>query len=342
MTHKHTKIQKNRFLQREPTEEEPILTKTLLVAQDINEHLQEEVREAVPEWKVIFGRKAENWKADIENAEIIAGWKPEMEKELTEASPLRWIQTWSAGVDSLPLAAYEEKGYIVTSANGVHAYPISETIFALLLGWTRKIHKYVRQQEKKVWHHAHLNGEIHGKTMIIFGVGAIGEETAKVAKAFGMKVIGVRKSGKPTSFTDEVVTMAEVDQRLQEADFIVNALPLTEETKGYFTLKKFQRMKKEAFFINIGRGDTVAEEALIAVLEAGELAGAGLDVFQTEPLPKSSLLWEMEQVIITPHTAGSTSYYNDRVIRDIFLPNLKAYIKGEELPANVVNYKQGY
>ncbi|SDO33218.1 D-2-hydroxyacid dehydrogenase [Alkalicoccus daliensis] len=315
---------------------------TLIVAQDLSEQLQEEVREAAKEWKVIFGRKGEEWKSEINNAEIVAGWKPEMEKELSKDAPLRWIQTWSAGVDSLPLDTYEKKGYIVTSANGVHAYPISETIFALLLGWTRKIHKYVRQQGRKEWHHAHLNGEIHGKTMMIYGVGAIGEETAKIAQAFGMKVIGVRKSGKSSANTDEVITTAEADQRINEADVIVNALPLTDETKEYFTLKRFQKMKKEAFFINIGRGDTVVEEALIAVLEAGQLAGAGLDVFQTEPLPKSSLLWNMEQVIITPHTAGSTALYNDRVIRNIFLPNLKAYLNNEELPVNVVNFKEGY
>lgn len=323
-------------------EEEYTMTKTMIIAQDLNETLQQEVKNAAPDWNIIFGRKTENWKDHINHAEIIAGWKREMEKDVQEDDALRWIQTWSAGVDSLPLDIYEDRGYIVTSANGVHAHPISETIFALLLGWTRKLHKYVRQQEKKSWHHAHLSGEIHGKTMMIYGVGAIGEETAKIAKAFNMHVIGVRRSDKPSDYADEVITFKEAEPRLQEADYIVNALPLTDETKGYFSLNKFKKMKREAFFVNIGRGETVSEEALIAVLEKGDLAGAGLDVFCTEPLPDSSPLWSMEKVIITPHTAGSTSHYNERVIRDIFLPNLKAYLAEEELPVNVVNFEAGY
>lgn len=326
----------------EQAEEEKIMTKTMIIAKDINEKLQEEVKNSAPDWNIIFGKKSENWQKDISEAEIVAGWSTEMEEYVQQSDSLRWIQAWSAGVDSLPLDTYKKRGYILTSANGVHAYPISETIFALLLGWTRKVHKYVRQQEKKSWHHANLSGEIHGKTMMIYGVGAIGEETAKIAKAFNMHVIGVRRSDKPSEHADEVIHFDEADQRLPEVDFVVNSLPLTEETTGYFSLRRFQKMKNEAFFINIGRGETVSEEALIAVLEKGELAGAGLDVFQTEPLPDSSPLWTMEKVIITPHTAGSTSHYDERVIKNIFLPNLKAYLAEEKLPVNVVDFDTGY
>ncbi|TVP88710.1 MAG: D-2-hydroxyacid dehydrogenase [Alkalicoccus sp.] len=318
------------------------MKKTIIIAQNINEELKKEVEEAAPDYKIIAGKDKSAWEPYINEVEIIAGWKPEMAEALTEKSPLQWIQTWSAGVDQLPLRDYEQKGYTVTSANGVHAYPISETIFAFLLGWTRKLHTYIRQQEKKTWHHAHLKKEMHEKSILIYGMGAIGTETAKIAKAFGMHVAGVRRTVKNTPYTDEVMAFEEAAAKLTEYDYVVNTLPSTKETKHLFSENIFTQMNPGTFFVNIGRGDTVDEKALINALEKEKIAGAGLDVFTEEPLPEDHPFWTMENVIMTPHTAGSTEKYNERVIRDIFVPNLLAYRKEKELPMNLVDYEAGY
>ncbi|WP_456272728.1 D-2-hydroxyacid dehydrogenase [Bacillus sp. AK031] len=314
----------------------------LIVAQNLEENQIADIKRIIPEWEVVTGRDPEQWESHLESAEIIAGWKKSMETVLHNQTPLRWIQTWSAGVDSMPLAIMQESGIHVTSANGVHAYPISETIFALMLGLTRKIHTYVRNQAEKTWAHSGLKLEIHEKTIGIIGVGAIGRETAKIAKAFGMKTLGIRHSGKDTDYVDEMYKTDQMANVLPRCDYVVVTVPLTAETKGMFGEEEFDLMKPSAFLINIGRGETINEDALISALKSGSIAGAGLDVFAKEPLEENSPLWGMENVIVTPHTAGSTEYYTKRVIEDIFIPNLKEYITGGTPPKNLVDYQKGY
>jgi phosphoglycerate dehydrogenase-like enzyme len=315
----------------------------LIITQDLEQKHLNEITTSIPDWEIIAGRDKSIWQAHLKDAEVIAGWKKGMEEDCLAAdSKLKWVQSWSAGVNSMPLQALEEKGIFLTSANGVHAFPISETIFALMLGLTRKIHTYVRNQAERKWHHADMKLEIHGKTLGMIGVGAIGQETAKIAKAFGMHVIGVRHSGKPAEFVDEMYTSDELDRVLPECDYVAVTLPLTKDTYQLFKYEEFKKMKSSAFFINIGRGETVAEEDLIKALQEKEIAGAGLDVFENEPLGKKSLLWEFENVIITPHTSGSTEFYNKRLAETILIPNLKQYLAGDIPSINLVDYQKGY
>ncbi len=316
-------------------------TKTMILTQDLREDLLKNVKNVMPGWNIISGKNPEIWKSHLMDAEIIAGWKKDT-VQAADSNNLRWIQTWSAGVNNLPLEELEKNNVFLTSANGVHAYPISETIFGLLLALTRKIHTYVRNQEEKKWHHSHMNQEIHKKTIGIIGAGAIGCETAKIAKAFGMKVIGVRHSGKEEQHFDEMHTAKKLDDILPHCDYIVITLPLTDETHSLFSASQFKRMKNTAFLINIGRGEILVEQDLISALKEGEIAGAGLDVFEKEPLQESSPLWEMENVIITPHISGSTEYYDERVINDILVPNLKEYLEGKKPARNLVDYRKGY
>ncbi|WP_113926566.1 D-2-hydroxyacid dehydrogenase [Bacillus sp. P14.5] len=317
--------------------------KKLIVAQDLEKGQLELIQQAAPQWEIITGKEPEQWENHLESAEIIAGWKTSMkEAALEKETALRWIQTWSAGVDNMPLDQLDTKDILLTSANGVHAYPISETIFAMMLGLTRKIHTYIRKQDQKEWAHSGLKLEIHGKTIGIIGVGAIGKETAKIAQAFDMKVLGVRHSGKGSEHVDEMFRTEQLHEVLPRCDYVVNTVPLTPDTSGMFGKREFEDMKDTAFLINIGRGETVKEAELIEALQTKKIAGAGLDVFETEPLKKDSPLWEMENVIITPHTAGSTEFYNKRVIEDIFIPNLKEYISGNPPPVNLVDYRKGY
>ncbi|WP_186578836.1 D-2-hydroxyacid dehydrogenase [Aquibacillus kalidii] len=318
-------------------------TSKILIAQDIDNKLVEAIRKTIPNWEVIVGKDDAIWSKHMDDAEVIAGWKEGMENIVRQANTnLRWIQSWSAGVDYYPLQDLENKSIYLTSATGVHAYPISETIFAMMLGFTRKLHSYVRNQVNKRWANENINGELHGKTIGIIGVGAIGKETAKIANAFGMKVIGVRNSKMEEPYIDQMVTTNQVNEILPNCDFIVVTLPLTQNTYHYFGPEQFNLMKPSSFFVNIGRGEVVNEQALIQALKNQQIAGAGLDVFEKEPLDKQSSLWEMENVIITPHTAGATAYYDNRVVEDILIPNLKQYITGNPPFINLVNYDRGY
>ncbi|MGG0410042.1 NAD(P)-dependent oxidoreductase [Peribacillus simplex] len=170
-------------------------------------------------------------------AEVIEGWQAEMSESI-DASEVKWIQTWSAGVNAFPLENLEQKDVQVTTANGVHTYPISEMIFALMLALTRKVDTYIKQQQTKTWHHAHMKQEIHEKTIGIIGVGKIG-------KAFGMTVLGMRHSGKSEEFVDEMFTQKQLNDLLR-CDFIVVTLPLTPETRNMFGKKEFELMKPSA------------------------------------------------------------------------------------------------
>ncbi|AVR00857.1 hydroxyacid dehydrogenase [Oceanobacillus iheyensis] len=315
----------------------------IVVNLDLDEKYIDEIKEVAPDWEIVSGKDTDELQEDLKDAEVILHWKKAIEQTVLEQNnDLKWVQTWSAGVNNLPLEQLSEHNVSITSANGVHAYPISETIFALMLGLTRKIHTYVRQQQQKQWEHADLKLEIHEKTIGVLGVGAIGLETAKIAKAFGMKVLGVRHSGKSTDYVDEMYTPDQLSDVLPQCDVVVITLPLTDETTNLFGKEQFEQMKNSSILINIGRGPIVKENELVDALQSGVIAGAGLDVFATEPLPEDSPLWDMENVIVTPHTAGSTEHYTERVVRDIFIPNLKNYLEGEKPSKNLVDYNKGY
>lgn len=315
----------------------------IVINLDLEGSYLKKIKEAAPAFEVVSGEDLEELQPHLKEAEIVVRWKKPIEPIILEHNEnLRWVQNWSAGVNNLPLKELENRGITVTSANGVHAYPISETIFAHMLGLTRKLNTYIRQQKIKKWDNADLKLELHEKTIGIIGVGAIGSETAKIAKAFGMKVLGVRYSGEMQENVDLMYTPDQLDELLPQCDYVVITLPLTKETTGLFTKEQFKLMKDTAFIINIGRGPIIKEADLIEALQNNEIAGAGLDVFATEPLPEDSPLWEMENVIVTPHTAGATEHYTKRVVEDIFIPNLKRYVQGEKPNINVVNYTLGY
>ncbi|EIT86282.1 NAD-binding D-isomer specific 2-hydroxyacid dehydrogenase protein [Fictibacillus macauensis ZFHKF-1] len=317
------------------------MTRTLLITEKLSKQLLEPIQQLLSDWRIIASTDRDVWQQEAPHAEIIAGWHPKLSAAL-EGSTLRWIQAWSAGVNSLPLATLQQRHTILTNAVGVHAYPISETIFALMLGLTRNLHTYVSQQREKRWHHGNLKLELHGKTLGMLGVGAIGSETAKIAKAFGMTVLGYRHSGQRADHFDHMYTTDELHQLLPQCDYVVAALPSTEATQQLFGEKEFALMKQSAFLINVGRGDLIDEGALVHALQNGTILGAGLDVFAVEPLPQEHPFWNMPNVILTPHTAGSTEHYNERVVHDIFLPNLQNYLNDASPNINVVDYSKGY
>lgn len=310
-------------------------TRQMLVLHRLAPDLLAAIRRAAPGWDVIASDSPPE-ERHYRQAEIIFGWNAIAKQHaLGPGSALRWLQTAGAGIDRLPLETIRDKGIWLTNASGVHPYPISESVFAMLLAFTRRLHRSIRNQTERKWEKSPGMGEAHGRTMLILGVGEIGREVAKIAKAFGMTVLGVRRSGEPVEPVERMATFAGMRELLAESDYIVNCLPLTEETRRIIGPDSFRAMKPQAFYINIGRGGTTDTEALVEALREGRIAGAGLDVFEQEPLPADHPLWGFENVILTPHHTGETTEYNRRVV-DIFLANFAAYVEGSKPPVNLI------
>ena len=239
------------------------------------------------------------------------------------------------------LSLLNEKNIILTNASGIHGVPIAESVFGMLLADTRGIKKAINQQTNKVWSQTESLVELKGKTMMIIGMGQVGKEVARLAQAFGLNVIGVNRSGNPVTEVSEIIKQDQIPKHIKRADFVVNILPLTSETTNYYDDSFFTSMKKGAGFINVGRGPSVDTDALIRQIKNGQIGFAGLDVFKEEPLAKDSPLWDLPEVLITPHISGVAEHFKKRLFA-IFEENLTAYVAGEELPRNVIDYKHNY
>jgi len=314
----------------------------LVILEKIDDKYIQEIKKVIPEWQIIELQEPFDDKM-IEDAEILLGWdKRAIKNCLHDCTSLKWVQVWSAGVNGMPFDEFKKYGIILTNASGVHSIPIAETVFGMMLAFTRKINAYIRNQMNKKWDRSYNGGELFGKTIGILGVGAIGREIAKLAKAYNMSTLGFRHSGKPTDYIDVMYSKDNVTELFELSDYVVNTLPLTNDTFHIINKSCFFAMKPSAYYFNVGRGATHDEAALIEALKNGQIAGAGLDVFETEPLPIDSPLWDMDNVIITPHTAGNSDRYAERVIKNIFLPNLLAYISGSKELINQVDLDKQY
>ncbi len=267
------------------------------------------------------------------------------EEFLAAAKNLRWVQSWSAGVDRyMGLKGLIENDAITfTNMKGAHGPVIAEHVFAMLLALRRDLPAYFDAQREGRWDRRAGSGQraLAGSTLLVAGMGGIGREIAKRGKGFDMKVLAtVRNAREAPEFVDELGTSKVLDRFLERADVVAIALPLTKETTGLFNAERIAKMKKGAILLNIGRGKIVDTEALVAALKSGHLAGAGLDVTDPEPLPEDSPLWKMKNVIITPHVAGRAELTRTRRTA-IFRRNVERFAKGRKL-VNVVDKKAGY
>lgn len=279
--------------------------------------------------------------SDLDGVEVLYDWSNTLKDAIADSDTLNWIQVVRAGVDALPLRELADKGVILTNGSGANAINIAEQTLAYMLMFVRKMNLSMRQQVSKDWKKSDSYDEVYNKTVMIVGVGHIGSTIAKYAKALGMKTVGVRRSNKPAEYIDEMIPMSEMASKISDVHFVINALPDTEETLDMFDETLFKAMSKKAYYINIGRGKTTKMDDLVAALQSGEIAGAGLDVTTPEPLPEDSPLWDMKNVILTPHDAGASVRYEERAF-DIFKRNLKSYVENGEVVENEVNYLNGY
>ena len=318
----------------------------LLISFDLPETCVRKIKAVSPNLNVQQSRDGEEPARLINRADILfAGY---FSREMFgSASRLKWIQTHLTGVEGFLYPEVVRSQVIVTNAGGVSSIPISEQVMGMMLCLSRKLHVFIGNQLECRWRTGELEllaqlEELAGKTVGIVGLGRIGAEIAKRAKCFEMKVIATRRraSSQAPSYVDKLVAAENLNELLAESDFVVLQLPLTGETRGMFGEHQFRSMKRTAYLINTGRGEVVKEDALIKALKEGTITGAALDTFAIEPLPKDSPLWGMKNVIITPHVAGFTPNYLDR-LTDLFCENLKRFIRNEQL-INVVDKTLGY
>lgn len=304
---------------------------------------QEELDKLLPGVEVVVVRSRSEVLANVEGADALIG---SCYRDLIDAAEdAIWIQVFSAGVDRCVGADRVANGSaVLTNMQKMSAPVIGEHVVALSLSLARRIPQFAKEMSTGEWHRNTDMSDgmmsVTGKTMLVVGLGGIGTEAARRAAALGMRVTGTRRSSREgPDFVQYVGLSDERFKLAAEADFIVNALPLTPETTGLFDAEFFNAAKKGAFFINVGRGPTVVTDDLVAALESGQLAGAGMDVTDPEPLPADHPLWQMDNVIITPHVSGRDSNRARHLI--LLKENLRRFAAGDAL-LNVVDPQLGY
>jgi phosphoglycerate dehydrogenase-like enzyme len=260
---------------------------------------------------------------------------------IDRAARVRFIQSIGAGTDQFTRDELRARGIRLASASGVNAGAVAEQAIALMLAMARRLPEARDNQKKHLWRGmigdlAMREDELGGKTLLVVGLGAIGGRIARLAKAFDMRVVAVRQNpASGAGAADRVLGMGNLAAALADADFVTLACPLTPQTERLIDAGALARMKPSAFLINVARGRVVDEAALVEALRRGQIAGAGIDVTAEEPLAETSPLWDLPNLLLTPHTAGETRRYEDNVI-DILLDNLERLWRGETALRNEV------
>lgn len=257
------------------------------------------------------------------------------EPTLEAATDLQWVQALSAGTDNYDHDALADRDVALTTVSGVHAKPIGQHVLAALLHFERRFDRAVAQQQRSEWHR-YTGGELGDRTIGIVGVGAIGSNVAEYCQPFDARVVGLKRD--PTQAPETLAAVYgpdDLETLLAQSDYLVLACPLTEETRGMIDADALATLPDDAVVVNVARGEVVDEAALIDALEAEELGGAALDVFEEEPLPEESPLWGRDDVLLTPHIAGSTPHYWERCA-EVFLENWDRYRDGDALRNRVL------
>lgn len=306
---------------------------------NIGKHFVDYVEKQAGE-KILDFKGAKEATAALPEAEILISTARFGSELLKACGRLKWLYIMSAGVETLPFSELDERGVTVTNVGGIHGIQISEHVLGMMLSFSRRLQHSFRNQLKHRWEDSGAIDELAGKTLCIVGAGKIGREVARKASVFDLRVIGLKKRAEPLEHFDEVLGMDSLHEVLPRSDYILLLAPLTDETYHMIGREEFVAMKRSAVFLNMSRGDTVDEQAMIEALRAGRIAGAGLDVFHEEPLPESSPLWDMENVIITPHSAGDSPHYVKRAM-ELFLESLACYRQERPMP-NRIDLKRKY
>lgn len=308
--------------------------------------IAETIRQRWPEMNTVHLQDFERLPAELPDADIFVGsvLRP---PDFVRAKQLKWVHSTSAGVTQLAYPELRNSGIVLTNASGVFSVPMAEHTIGLLLALARNFPDALRQQEKaewsqqKLWDKPQHLSELNGNVLLIVGYGSIGREVAMRAKAMGMCVWGVTRSGKgDLTHAEKIIAAADLNAALPGADYILLCAPETPETQRLIGLEQVSRMKRGARLINVGRGSLLDESALIAALGNGTLSGAALDVAETEPLPPTSPLWHAPNLFITPHTSAVSDRLWHRETA-LLVDLLQRWFDGREL-INRVDFARGY
>ncbi|QCC58565.1 D-2-hydroxyacid dehydrogenase [Natrinema thermotolerans] len=293
-----------------------------------------EIRERRPGIDLEYVEDADDLPAAVADAEVLVTHRLP-DEVLEAAADLEWVQALSAGTDRFDRDALADRGVALTNVSGIHAKPIGQQVLGYLLHFERGFDRAIAQQDDREWER-YMGGELGDRTVGIVGVGAIGSNVADYCRTFEARVIGTKRdpTDAPES-VDEVYGPDGLESVLAESDYLVVACPLTDETRGLLDDEALATLPDDAVLVNIARGQVVDQSALVKALAAGDLGGAALDVFEEEPLPEESPLWDRDDVLVTPHMAGSTPHYWERCA-DVFLRNYDRFRDGEALENRVV------
>lgn len=315
-----------------------------IVVATADEELLERLQAVVPEVDVVAAAAGAAREAQLAKAQAVIGLCDA--GTLAAAKAVHWIQTWWVGVENcVSLPGLAERGIVLTNMQRTSGVPIAEHAIALVMALTRGLSQYGRHQQSGHWQRDLPEGlvmrEVSGRTLLVVGLGGIGTEVARRAHGLGMRVVATRNSSREgPDFVAKVGLSDELHALAAEADVVVNAAPLTPATTGLFDRAFFKAMKPGGYFVNVARGRSVVTEDLVAALRSGQLAGAGLDVTEPEPLPDGHALWSLPNVIITPHVAAESDSQGERYWI-LVAENLRRYVGGEPL-LNVVDIQRGY
>lgn len=277
---------------------------------------------------------------DIADVEVLLCYHPFDTLDISKMKNLKWIQLFSAGVNQVPADVVLNNNIMLTNNRGGYSIPMGEWIVLKTLELYKKSAELYSYQKEKKWHMNSRLLELYGRTITFIGTGSIAKEGAKRFQGFGTTVIGINTKGNETEYFNKCYPIDQLDEVLTYSDVVVLTLPYTEQTHHLINKERLEKMKKDAAIINVSRGSIINEEHLIAHLKQGNLLGAALDVFETEPLSVESPLWEMDNVIVTAHNSWMSEMRDQRRFYTAF-ENMRRYAKGEEL-MNVINLKRGY
>ena len=267
---------------------------------------------------VFFGDEREKLDFDASDIEGVICNGLFVYNDIEQFHSLKYIQLTSAGFDRVPMDYIKQHGIEIHNARGVYSVPMAEFALTGILQLVKQSRFFYENQKRCVWEKSRTLGELAGKTAVIVGAGNIGAEVAKRLKAFDVTVVGIDITTDQRPYFDKIELLNNLDEQLKAADIVVLTLPLTDDTKGMFDKSKFDLMKNSCIFVNIARGQLVVENDLVDALNNKKISGAVLDVFETEPLEKTSPLWDMDNVIITPHNSFVGVGNTERLSKIIF------------------------
>jgi D-2-hydroxyacid dehydrogenase (NADP+) len=283
-----------------------------------------------PTLQYVLAHNAGELPADLSDIDVLISFGIELKDEFYQrAAGLKWVQCLATGVDHLLRCPSLKPDVYLTSGRGIHGAPMRETIVFLMMGVAREARHLADAQKAHVWDRRYW-GLFRGKTAVIVGVGVIGIATAKLLKAFEMHVIGVTRTPRAAEGFDQMMPTERLKEAAGRADFLINILPATKDNLLLFDRALFAAMKPTAYYISAGRGQTVDEAALVDALRERRIAGAALDVFQTEPLPADSPFWDLPNSFILPHLGGYTSEYED-LITPLIIENMRLFLDGRQM-----------